>query len=101
MKSFCPFARLSASSLVLAALLTHGAAGAEEEVETDEKGDVPLISSHDCYSVGEEVAAQKGGTLARATTSTRDERKMCTVVVLFPASDGQRPRRAEILVPFD
>ena len=101
MKSFCPSARLSASSLVMAALLTHGAAGADEKVETDENGDVPLISSPDCYSVGEEVAAQKGGLLARSTASTQDGREMCIVVVLIPASDGQRPQRVEFLVPFD
>ncbi|MCO5163942.1 MAG: hypothetical protein M9939_22745 [Mesorhizobium sp.] len=101
MKCFCPFPRLSASSLVLAALLTYGAAGAEEKVKTYEKGDVPLIPSSDCYSVGEEVAAQKGGALARSTASMQDGREMCIVVVLFPASDGQRPQRAEILVPFD
>lgn len=101
MKCFCPFPRLSASSLVLAALLTYGAAGAEEKVKTYEKGDVPLIPSSDCYSVGEEVAAQKGGALARAIASTQDGRDMCIVVVLIPASDGQRPQRAEILVPVD
>lgn len=85
----------------MAALLTHGAAGADEKVETDENGGVPLISSSDCYSVGEEVAAQKGGFLARSTASTQDGRKMCIVVVMIPASDGQRPQRVEILVPFD
>lgn len=101
MKSFCPSARPSASSLFLAILLMHSAAGADEKVKTNEKGDMPLISSPDCNSVGEEVAAQKSGFLARSTSLTQDGRKMCIVVVMIPASDGQRPQRVEILVPFD
>lgn len=100
MKSYCSFARLS-GSLVLAAILMHGAARADEEVETDAKGVLPPISSLDCYSEGEEVATQRGGTLARSTSSTQDGREMCIVVVLIPASDGQRPQRLEILVPLD
>ncbi|MGN6467960.1 MAG: hypothetical protein ACTHLC_00080 [Rhizobiaceae bacterium] len=53
----------------------------------------------DCYSVGQRVAAQNGGQLAKARPETRHGKTVCVVVVLIPARDGQRPRRAEIVVP--
>ena len=53
----------------------------------------------DCYSVGQRVAAQNGGQLAKATPETRRGKTVCVVVVLIPAKDGQRPRRAQIIVP--
>jgi hypothetical protein len=52
-----------------------------------------------CYSVGQQVAAQNGGQLAKATPATRQGKSVCVIVVLIPAKDGQRPRRAEIVVP--
>jgi hypothetical protein len=55
----------------------------------------------DCYSVGERVAAQNGGRLARASSQTRGGKTVCVVVVLVPGKGGQRPRRAEIVVPAD
>lgn len=53
----------------------------------------------DCYSVGQEVAAQQGGTLAKASQSTQGGQPVCVIVVLVPGKDGQRPRRSEIVVP--
>lgn len=53
----------------------------------------------DCYAVGQEVAAQKGGTLAKASQATRGGQQVCVVVVLVPGKEGERPRRAEIVVP--
>jgi len=53
----------------------------------------------DCYSVGQRVASENGGQLAKATPSTRRGKTVCVIVVLIPAKDGQRPRRAEIVVP--
>lgn len=53
----------------------------------------------DCYSVGQQVAAQNGGQLAKARPETRHGKTVCVVVVLIPAKNGQRPRRAEIVVP--
>jgi hypothetical protein len=53
----------------------------------------------DCYSIGQRVAAQNGGQLAKVRPETRRGKNVCVVVVLIPAKDGQRPRRAEIVVP--
>ncbi|MBA1142035.1 hypothetical protein [Mesorhizobium neociceri] len=53
----------------------------------------------DCYAIGQQVAEQNGGTLAKASQSTRGGQEVCVIVVLVPGKDGQRPRRSEIVVP--
>ena len=53
----------------------------------------------DCYAVGQQVAAQNGGTLAKASSATRGGQAVCVIVVLVPGKEGERPRRAEIIVP--
>jgi hypothetical protein len=60
----------------------------------------PLIRvAADCYSIGQQVAAQAGGTLAKASEANRGGQSVCVIVVLVPGKDGQRPRRTEIVVP--
>jgi hypothetical protein len=53
----------------------------------------------DCYSIGQQVAAQNGGTLAGASASNRGGQTVCVIVVLVPGKEGQRPRRAQFIVP--
>lgn len=57
------------------------------------------VAAADCYAVGEQVAAQYGGTLARASASNRGGQTICHIVVLVPGKDGQRPRRIQVDVP--
>jgi hypothetical protein len=57
------------------------------------------LAAADCYAVGQRVAAQNGGTLARASASNRGGQAVCVIVVVVPARDGQRPRRMEVVVP--
>lgn len=65
-------------------------------------GASPVISvAGDCFSIGQSVAAQKGGQLAKATAAERGGRKVCVVVVLVPGGNGQRPSREEVVVPLD
>ena len=52
----------------------------------------------DCYSIGLQVAADNGGTLAKASATTQDGQTVCIIVVLVPGKEGQRPRRAEFVV---
>lgn len=60
----------------------------------------PLVHvGADCYSIGQQVAAQAGGTLAKASEANRGGQSVCVIVVLVPGKDGQRPRRTEIVVP--
>lgn len=60
---------------------------------------VHLAQNVDCYAIGQQVAAQQGGTLAKATEESRDGQTVCRVVVLVPGQNGERPRRAEVVVP--
>jgi hypothetical protein len=61
--------------------------------------DSMVVASADCYAIGQQVAAQNGGTLAKANASTQGGQEVCVIVVLVPGKDGQRPRRAEFVVP--
>ncbi|MEI9405061.1 hypothetical protein [Mesorhizobium argentiipisi] len=58
-----------------------------------------VLAANDCYAIGQQVAAQNGGTLAKASQATRGGQQVCVIVVLVPGKDGQRPRRSEIVVP--
>jgi len=60
-----------------------------------------LLAQSDCYAIGQQVAAQNGGTLARASQSNQGGQPVCVIVVLVPGKDGQRPRRTEIVVPLN
>lgn len=62
--------------------------------------DEPIrVAQADCYAIGQQVAAERGGTLARASEANQGGRSVCVVVVLVPGRDGERPRRTEIVVP--
>jgi len=52
-----------------------------------------------CNAVGQQIALQNGGTLAKASMEQRGGQTVCVIVVLVPAKDGQRPRREEFVVP--
>lgn len=58
-------------------------------------------SAADCYGIGQQIAAQNGGTLAKASEAKRGGQTVCVIVVLVPGKDGQRPRRQEHVVPAD
>ena len=60
-----------------------------------------VLAAGDCYAIGQQVAAQNGGTLAKASQATRGGQQVCVIVVLVPGKDGQRPRRSEIVVPMN
>lgn len=58
-----------------------------------------IIAAADCYAIGQQVAAQNGGTLAKANSSSQGGQSVCVIVVLVPGKDGERPRRSEFVVP--
>lgn len=64
-------------------------------------GNDVVLAGGDCYAVGSQVAASKGGQLAKVTAERRGGRDVCVVVVLVPGGNGQRPRREEVIVPND
>lgn len=58
---------------------------------------VPVASS--CSAIGQQLAAQYGGTLASASPQKHGGSEVCVIVVVLPAKNGQRGRRAEYVVP--
>ena len=57
------------------------------------------VAQSDCYAIGQQVAAQNGGTLAKASSANRGGQQVCVIVVLVPGKNGERPRRTEVVVP--
>ena len=72
---------------------------AQEASGLDTNAAAVLPVASDCYAVGQQVAQQNGGTLAKASPATRGGKPVCVIVVLVPGKEGERPRRAEIVVP--
>jgi hypothetical protein len=97
MKGFRSVLRSTAITLSALAMLASQAA-ATPAVPLHAEDLVVSVQS-DCYAIGEQVAAQNGGTLARAASSTQGGRPVCVIVVLVPGKDGQRPRRVQVVVP--
>jgi hypothetical protein len=97
MIKFRTFARRLAGVLAAGAVAASQAS-ATPSVPAEDSGTFQVAAA-DCYSVGEQVAAQYGGTLARASASNQGGRTVCVVVVLVPGKDGGRPRRVQVVVP--
>lgn len=74
-------------------------AGPRLETKPYAAGHIATTVQADCYAIGQQVAAQNGGTLARASLSNQGGRAVCVIVVVTPGKDGQRGRRQEIVVP--
>ena len=88
----------SISCLIMAGLLLAGFV-LPPQVALANAGEYQVAQGGDCYAIGMRHAAAEGGQLARATAEMRGNQRVCVIVVLMPAKDGQRPRRKEIVVP--
>ena len=61
---------------------------------------LPLVQVQaDCYAVGQDKAAEMGGTLAKAKPDTEGDAPVCRLVIVVPGAEGERPKRVEITVP--
>ena len=58
-----------------------------------------LAQNADCYSVGQNVASQNGGTLSAASEAVQNGENVCRIIVVVPAQNGERPKRLEVIVP--
>jgi hypothetical protein len=94
-----PFALCRSATLALCAAAVVATQAPAAPVAAGETAEPMIVAQADCYSIGQQVAAQNGGTLARASSSTQGGQQVCVIVVLVPGKDGQRPRRREIVVP--
>jgi hypothetical protein len=97
MKGFRPVLRSATITLSALAMLASQAAATPAVPLVVESVVVPVQG--DCYAIGAQIAAQNGGTLARASPSTQGGRPVCVIVVLVPGKEGQRPRRVQMVVP--
>ncbi len=101
MKAFHIFFRLAFWTLGLAGLASTPALAlpVASPVAPGVEDALVIPVAADCYAIGQRVAAQNGGTLAKASQSTQGGQPVCVIVVLVPGKDGERPRRSEIVVP--
>lgn len=96
-----PILRRTLAAL-LGAVLAHAAPAAAAPLPVPASppaAEVFHLVAADCYAIGQQVAAEQGGTLAKASPDTEGGQPVCRIVVLLPGKDGQRPRRTEIVVP--
>ena len=52
----------------------------------------------DCFAIGQDKAAELGGTLAKAKPDTDGGAPVCRLVIVVPGKDGERPKRVEVTV---
>lgn len=97
MNSFRTIAQRAVLALSMASLLASPISPVSPAM-AGEAGTI-VVAQSDCHAIGMRQAAQVGGQLARATPENRGGQRVCVIVVLMPAKDGQRPRRSEIVVP--
>jgi hypothetical protein len=53
----------------------------------------------DCYAIGQDKAAELGGTLAKAKPDMDGDAPVCRLVIVVPGQNGERPKRVEVTVP--
>jgi ribosomal protein L27 len=58
-------------------------------------GTAPSLAAGNCFAVGQQIAAQRGAQLASAEDVGGGK---CKIVLLIPGSNGQRPKREEVIV---
>jgi hypothetical protein len=100
MKQLLAFAALSALMIAFGALAFGPAAfaGTLNSVSSDNFSPVVQVDA-DCYAIGDRIAQEQGGTLAKAVPVTVDGQPMCKIVVLVPGAEGERPKRMEFFEP--
>ncbi|MBX3575844.1 MAG: hypothetical protein KF723_01450 [Rhizobiaceae bacterium] len=96
------------AGVALFASAAASSAAVSAELETADHAGIPshaveveeiVVAAADCYAVGQQVAAQKGGELYGASAANQGGQNVCIVVVLVPGKSGKPPRRIEVVVP--
>lgn len=59
----------------------------------------PLVQAGGCFAIGQAQAANAGGVLSSADEAVQNGAPVCRIVIVIPASDGNRARRVEMIVP--
>ncbi len=58
-----------------------------------------LLTQDNCFAVGQSIAAERGVTLVAAEATVQNGQKVCKIVVLVPATNGERPKRQVVYIP--
>ena len=58
-----------------------------------------LVQATGCFAIGQQQAASMGGELSSADEAVQNGSPVCRIVVVIPASNGNRARRVEVIVP--
>lgn len=88
------------SSIIIAAtfaVLPIGNTASAQNIKQDIEQDIEIAQSV-CQSIGQRVAANQGATLLAASETTSNGAPACEVVMLLPASNGERQRREVVIV---
>lgn len=99
MTKFRSIARSAAAAAFAALFVVTGVQAGQPMLPEPNVPDLVVLAGGDCYAVGQQIAQQNGGQLAKAQADNRGGQDVCVIVVLVPGKDGQRPRRSEFVVP--
>jgi hypothetical protein len=78
----------------------HASAASARMALPESKANLPVITVQaDCFAVGQDKAAEMGGTLAKAKPDEEGGAPVCRLVIVVPGAEGERPKRVEITVP--
>lgn len=91
-------------SLAVAALIAASAVTRAEAAMTvlpSPQPDTILTVQGNCSAIAQQVAAENGGRVGRATIETRGGKKVCVVVVVINAKDGMPTQRLQREIPLD
>ena len=78
----------------------HASASTARMALPDSGAGFPVITVQaDCFAVGQDKAAEMGGTLAKAKPDEEGGAPVCRLVIVVPGEEGERPKRVEITVP--
>ena len=96
MKKLLAFTALSALTIAFG-VLAFGPSAFAGPVRAEAGGsDLAMPIELDCYLIGENLARQEGGELAKAVPVTQDGQAVCRIVILLPANEGEPPKRKEV-----
>ena len=78
----------------------HASATSARMILPENEANFPVITVQaDCFAVGQDKAAEMGGTLAKAKPDEEGGAPVCRLVIVVPGAEGERPKRVEVTVP--
>jgi hypothetical protein len=74
--------------------IAHASAATARMALPESEAGLPAIAIQaDCFAVGQDKAAEMGGTLAKAKPDDEGGTPVCRLVIVVPGAEGERPKR--------